>query len=267
MTERLDSIDQSITKINRHIFSDNNSSQSLSAISDSDDLDLFYHPPIAEDDEHEHSDLYAGEIFHKVYRKIDERGGERFYGSTAALSLFDTSRRALGDILANEGVKRNGPLADLATREPAFKTTLQTHYDSFPFHESCRETNLSGDGKSVANPPRSFLDSVIDCYLTEINAARPVFQASNLKETIDAHYLCEAADRNEARSLCFSNIIFLVLSLKSKLARWSDLPGNGMDEDLLLSFLNNSRRALQNLDRFLEPRLVNVQALVTLVSS
>ena len=205
-------------------------------------------------------------MFLAVHQKYDDRGGERYYGCTAALSLLESSRGVLGELVENNEIRGKSPLASLVAKDASFKSELRSHYESFPFLDSCREPDFSADGKSVASPPRSFLDSVIDCFLNEINSTRPIFQESRLKEAIDQHYTSDASEAIEARSLCFSNIILLTLGLKSRSVRRHCSDRREMDDDLLLSFLKNSRRAFGQLDNYIEPRLINVQALATLVS-
>lgn len=164
-------------------------------------------------------------------------------------------------------VKRNGPLTALVASDVALRTELRALYNSYPFVEDCPEPDFSSDGKAVSGPPRSFIHTVIDSFMTSINTARPVFQESRLRLAIEDNDSDEVNESSNARNLCFSNIILLTLSLKSSLARRDHSNGNGMDDDLLMSFWKNSRRAFSHLDTYLEPRLINVQALATLVSN
>ena len=141
-------------------------------------------------------------------------------------------------------------------------TELRDLHDSFPFIDDCPDPDSSSDGKEVSGPPRSLMHTVIDSFMSNIDIARPVFQDSRLKSAIEKHDSGQVDESPTARNLCFSNIILLTLGLKSRLARRDHSNGNGMDDDLL----KNSRRASSHSDTYLEPRLINVQALATLIS-
>lgn len=47
----------------------------------------------------------------------------------------------------------------------------------------------------------------------------------------------------------------------------SNMHGDAMEAELLRPFLINSRRGLNKLERFVEPKLINVQALISMVGS
>ena len=267
MGARLDSIDQSIATISQRFSSTENTSPSTSRASEEDDLDLFYTREELDGSEQHIANSQQGEVFRAIHQKFDNRGGEQYYGSTAALSLILSSRRGLGEILGTCHIKGKGPVTTLAAKDASFRTELRVLYDSFPFLDSCREPDFSSDGKAISSPPRSFIHTVIDCFLSHVNTTRPIFQELKLKTAIEHNDSGLVYESMEARSLCFSNIILLTLGLKSRLARRNGCEGNGMDDDLLMSFWNNSRRAFGHLESYLEPRLINVQALATLVSS
>ena len=208
-----------------------------------------------------------GEVSPGIHQRLNDCGGEQYYGSTSSLSLIVSSRRGLGKLLGANQAKGNGPVTALATKVTSLRTELQSLYDSFPFVNSCREPDFSSDGKAVSSPPRSFIPTVIDCFLSNINTTRPIFQESRLRSAIEHNDSGQVSESTEGRHLCFSNIILLTLGLKSRLARRNNSNSNGMDDDILMSFWRNSRRAFSHLNTYLEPRLVNVQALATLVSS
>ena len=259
---------------------------------DLEDLEIFRANLSTDLDVREELDRQNTESFGGMQHVLDDCGAaERLHGFTASISLFDATKKLLERLLAprdedmsgtNSAHGPQGPvakadspppppppplLANLYQQSPGMRTELRQSYDLYPFTAPWREADISGDGKPIASPPRSLLDASIDCFVHEINAANPVFDEARLRHTIEQHYGGEAdAKGEEARSLCFNNIILLTLTLKSKLARRMNTHVSGMEEDLLSSFLKNSRRALSNLSRFFSPRLMNLQALVTLVS-
>lgn len=244
-----------------------------SSVIDAEDHELF-NPESTEATSDEPSDFYTRDRFLGVHHRRDSQGRERFFGHTAAVSLFASIKRLLEEFLSDAGSETEAPgntplhpsFSSLIRSNPLLRTELQKDCDSFPFEHSHHGANYTSDSKPLACPPRSFLDASIDCYLSEVNTIFPVFDEVSLRESIDDHYTKPVGETDEARSLCFNNIILLTLGLKSRLARRNGSHVNKMDDDWLTSFVNNSRRALQNLERFFHPRLVNAQGLVTLVS-
>ena len=263
---RLDSIDQTLANLSQAFSSTDQTSLSTSRVSELDDLDLFVRRQESESLDQDTTTSQQGEVLPGIHQRLNDCGGERYYGSTSGLCLIVSSRRGLGKILGANQVKDNGPVAALATKDTSLRTELQTLYDSFPFANSCREPDFRSDGKAVSSPPRSFIPTVVDCFLSNINTTTPIFQESRLKSAIEHNDSGQVSESTEGRDLCFSNIVLLTLGLKSRLARRNHSKSNGMDDDLLMSFWNNSRRAFGHLNTYLEPRLVNIQALATLVS-
>ena len=219
----------------------------------------------------------------------DTQTGEHFYGFTAPITLFRSSRQLLSDVLAS--VKRNEISGDaskkskntigddqgdaydftvshLVAGDVPLGAALQFQYEAFPFQGVSREPDFHGDGNTIARPPLALLEASIDCFFQEINTSIPIFQEPRLQAAIKEQYYARAASAaaDLSWSLCFNNIILLTLGLKSRLARFGRPYADGMVDDLLLSFLKNARRAFQSLEYFSKPRLVNAQALITLVS-
>ena len=264
----MDSIDRSLAEISRKVsVADRTPRSSLSRECEDDDLDLFYKRQESESSDQDAPTSQQAEVFSGIHQRVHDRESEQYYGSTSALCLIQSSRRCLEKILVMSQAKGNGPVTALVASDTSLRTELRNLYDSFPFVDGCPEPDFSSDGKAVSSPPRSFIHTVIDSFLSNINAARPVFQESRLKVAIEHSDSGQVDESPNARNLCFSNIILLTLGLKSRLARRDHSNGNGMDDDLLMSFWKNSRRAFSHLDAYLEPRLINVQALTTLVSN
>ena len=263
---RLESIDQSVATISRRLSSASQTPTLVVGSPETFQNDLFCSEKQSQTSDTEKRSSQRQDTYRPMHRKLDDWGGERYYGSTAALSLIESSRRILGEILGDSEVKINSPVCDLVTRDHLLRTELQNLFDSFPFLESCREPDFSVDGKAVSHPPRSFINSVLDTYLDTIHVTRPVFNEVCLRSAIEQHNAGNDVEPVEATKLCFNNIIILTLGLKLGQRRCSEPDSHGMDDDILLSFLKNSRRAFGYLSLFLEPRLRNVQALATLVS-
>ena len=178
------------------------------------------------------------------------------------MSLFESCRKLLGDALSAEGIKRDYKLSGMLVANPALKTQVYGYLEQFPFLQPLSEPDTTSDGRPVAEPPRSFLNSVIDIFLNEFNSIQPVFDETKLLRDVKEP---SSSPLTEAESLCFNNIILLALSLMSQSARRSRFGANAMNDDLIYHFINNSRRALDHLERYNEPRMINIQALTSLV--
>lgn len=278
MAGRLDSIDESIAKIlqqsTSHAPTPPSTTGGIDSFADPEDIDLVYNHAGGGGSDREDGNL-SRELFVGVHHVVDDYGGERFYGFTAALSLFEASKQALGGLLDDDHCltsktatteSSSSVLSVLSANNPSIRSELQAKYDSFPFEGRCRGPEFSGDGSPIASPPRPLLEASIDCFLNEINWDIPIFHEARLRQAIQDHYSKDISETDEALSLCFNNIILLTLGLKSRLSRLNCLNVHGMDDELLLSFLKNAHRAFQKFDRYFKPRLVNAQALVTLVS-
>ena len=264
----MDSIDRSLAEISRKVsVADRTSPSSACRESEDDDLDLFYKRQGSESSDQDAPTSQQAEVFRGIHQRVHDRESEQYYGSTSALCLILSSRRGLENMLGMSQVKGNGPVTALVASDISLRTELRNLYDTFPSVDGWSEPDFSSDGKAVCGPPRSFINTVIDSFLSNINTARPVFLESRLKLAIERSDSGHVDESPNARNLCFSNIILLTLGLKSKLARHDHSDGNGMDDDLLMSFWKNSRRAFSHLDTYLEPRLINVQALATFVSN
>ena len=263
---RLESIDQSVATISERLSSTAQTPTLGTSSPETYQSDLFWSEKQSQIADAEDKSAQRLETYPSIHRKVDDRGGERYYGSTAAASLIESSRRILGEILGNSEAKANSSVGDLVTRDQLLKSELQNLFDSFPFSERCQEPDFSADGKSVCHPPRSFINSVLDSYLEIIHITTPVFQEDWLRTAIEQHNAGIDVEPVEATKLSFNNIIILTLGLKLRQCRCSEPDSHGMDDDLLLSFLKNSRRAFGYLQLFLKPCLGNVQALITLVS-
>ena len=263
---RLESIDQSVATISERLSSTAQTPAFVASSPETYHSDLFWSEKQSQVSDAEDKSAQRLHTYPPIHRKVDDRGGERYYGSTAAVSLIESSRRILGEILANSEAKTTSSVGDLVTRDHSLKTELQNLFDAFPFPERCQGPDFSADGKAVGHPPRSFINSVIDSYLDTIHITRPVFQEDGLRTAIEQHNAGNDVEPIEATKLSLNNIIILTLGLKLRQCRCTEPDSHGMDDDLLLSFLKNSRRAFGYLQLFLEPRLGNVQALITLVS-
>lgn len=203
-------------------------------------------------------------------------GSETYHGPTAGRSLFQQTRTFVEDILdsTKEEVDDDDTsddeyivLKSAIANNPTLRTELRKTIDAFPYATLCAGANTSSDGRLVSRPPQSFVESSMDFYLEEINTVLPLFDEKHLRAAVKEQYgLQQKTATSDAWSLCFNNIIVLVMGTKLKTALSMNVRRKDLEDDIFLPFLSNSYRAFNSLDNYSAPRLINVQALITLVS-
>ncbi|KAI2637994.1 hypothetical protein GGS26DRAFT_546053 [Hypomontagnella submonticulosa] len=224
--------------------------------------------PSAADDDRASNDPLAlnGPLFETI--EFDQ-GGERLYGYPAPLVLIKSLlRQATGALLESdkqgESLENGDSYITRALQDMSARATLQQKLDDFPFNVPCRESVSVSDANPVTTPPRLMVNLFVDGYLHNINTRTPIFDDVGLRRAIDAHYGDELPQESRAWALIINNIVLLELGLEIQAARASHSNSRGMNDDILPSFLRNCDRAIGNLEAFMGPSLVNVQALMTL---
>lgn len=203
-------------------------------------------------------------------------GCEQFFGETSAHSQFKSARERVEQLLrADNQDGGTSPLLRFVSERPALMPDLQCAYEAFPTVEECHRPfstmiAMNGtNGRPIALPPKSFLLSALDIFLSEINVYNPIFEESSLREAVELRYSMPPLDPDpdrEAWSLSFNNIILLAMCHSARLTHNALGDFQGIEHDLLQSFLRNTCRAFYSLERLSSPRFVNIQALATLVS-
>ena len=196
---------------------------------------------------------------HRIVCSIN--GSERYYGSTSLASIVhELSESVLRPLSMDE----SEPIVSQGAANVREKINLLlAEEESFA---------LLHDGSRPSSPPLAMLDAMIDPYFSELNWHLPLWSKKKFRNLICSIYAGAAHIEDRAHAICFSNMVLLTLTAKSlqSRARYATQPsyrqsGSSMDYDLIKPFLANAKRALQNLELLLSPRLVNVQALLSLV--
>lgn len=128
------------------------------------------------------------------------------------------------------------------------------------------------DGLNPSLPPLAMLEAMLDLYFDTLNPYFPIWTKRRFSQLIGSVYDQQGTTNDRALIVCFNNVVLLTLMTKSRqaLAKNSmhtpDQRGtSSMDTDLMDSFLKNAKRAFENIEILLQPRLINVQALLSLV--
>ncbi|KAL8945378.1 MAG: hypothetical protein Q9211_000087 [Gyalolechia sp. 1 TL-2023] len=134
-----------------------------------------------------------------------------------------------------------------------------------------RDDELIQDGSAPTSPPYSVLEPMIEPYFAAINPYFPVWSKENFVRLALASQYSEGPDEDHAFIICSNNLILMTLaanSLRSRLARQIQSThrsrSSSVDSDLTRTFLTNAKRAIKNIELLLSPRLINVQALLSL---
>lgn len=279
MSGRLESIDASIARITQRLEIEAlppGSSASPEAVSDAnDDLNHFTKPLPAggEVEQVEGACTKSSRsVRHNFYICRSHDGGEVYHGPTAGRALFQQTRFFVEDLLDSVKTEDDSDseefqnLKHLVSENPTGKTELRKSVDAFPFSNVSPGIIPTTDGRNVSRPPQSFVESSLDFFLEEINTVLPLFDGAHLRAAIKEQYLSSTrTPTSDAWNILFNNIVVLVMGTKLKTAMCMNVRRKDLDE-VFLPFLANSHRAFANLPEYLSPRLVNIQALITLVS-
>ncbi|KAI1746040.1 hypothetical protein F4680DRAFT_400126 [Xylaria scruposa] len=189
-----------------------------------------------------------------------DRGEERASGSPGSCALMqDIARQISTTVPFDNGKDEPGDFQDVGVR-----VALQHLRTSFPFEKPCPNPNIIDDSRPVSTPSRLMVDLFIDSFLCGFNTYFPIFDETELRCAVDAHYSTEAPVDYNPWALIFTNIVLLGLGREAQAASVSASHPKSMHHELTSSFIRNCDRAIANIDSFTRPSVVNIQALLTL---
>ena len=193
---------------------------------------------------------------------------DHHYGTSSLASLFNEIQGLIDTRLTDkkDSVSANGstsPLDSLQECQLALRNIAKT----LIYHDSL---DVPGEDLPPTLPPREVLEAKVESYFSQANSILPIFRKSAFCENIQRIYT--AATDDIAWIICFNNIILQTLSADTiQHVDESDdshvTQRNSSEKELLQPLLVNYRRGLKRIDRLLEPKLVNVQALLLMVSN
>ncbi|OCL12672.1 hypothetical protein AOQ84DRAFT_311826 [Glonium stellatum] len=216
----------------------------------------------------------------RKHHRVVDGGFERFYGYGSMYSLYAEanakSKKLINspdnspntdqdsDFDSPHGSQKSAGTSCGTFVEPGLKAKIQAASDLLQNFGKETYTSTCDDGVPLALPPRSILEIFLETYLTDLNPVFPIFDKRDLLVAISEQY-SPNTPMDPAWAACFNNIILETLTAK---AGADCKPGsalrNTMDDGLLMSFLMNAQRCYVNFDKLLKPRLVNVQALLSM---
>ena len=188
------------------------------------------------------------------------RIGERYFGPTSLEALMHQMKTHV--------IK---PLSDTGSgNQISSECVLLAHHKLDLLIE--REDELIKDGSAPTAPPFSVLEAMIEPYFATINPYFPIWTKESFTRLATASQESGFPDQDRTYIICSNNLILMTLAANSLRYRPAkEVPSrhirkpSSMDFDLIRSFLTNAKRAIENIDLLLSPRLTSVQALLSLV--
>lgn len=182
---------------------------------------------------------------------------QTYHGPASLVSVIgDVNEFVLGKI-RGPGL----PLKDInaVSTSLAQLAAFQTSHD-----RGDRSQDASNALRMPSTPPLPILRAMIDPYFDFINPHFPIWGRASFQRQIDLLSSQHARDplRAMALGLCSNNIILLTLTARSSQEEENTV---SLNWDLASSFLSNAKQAIKSIDLLLQPRLINVQAILSLV--
>ncbi|KAK4233514.1 hypothetical protein C8A03DRAFT_38766 [Achaetomium macrosporum] len=179
---------------------------------------------------------------------VGENGFEHCLGPTSLTSLI---RDLDADVLA--------PLPESAT-ESIFKA--RARLSRILRKDEELRWDLSQDGRPPTSPPLGILEAMVDDYLEHVNPQFPIWPRVGLGQLgVSLREPSGDDARDRGMVVCANNVVLTTLAAQR---RRSGAGAPSVDADLIRSFLANAWRATANIELLLAPRLLNVQALLSL---
>lgn len=196
---------------------------------------------------------------------------KQYYGSSSLTSLIGKICSSLQDCARSDEdccmndeseTSADGSLQECMTMMEGMAKSLEME----------KRIDQLSDGQPLILPPRELLDAFVEIYFNQINGMLPLFHKDTFSENVRRSYE-QGPDASDAWILCFNGIVLLILNIralgssKKATGRASATAEGAVEADLIKPFHANFRRGLNRLQSLLEPSLVNVQALILMVSS
>ena len=134
------------------------------------------------------------------------------------------------------------------------------------------EGELLKDGLPPMIPPFAILDAMIEPYFATNNPHFPIWRKEKFIQMANDLRHSASPEQDHASIICCNNLILTALtanSLRSRRGRPIQSKHarkrSSIDSDITTGFLANAKRAIERIELLLSPRLINLQALLSLV--
>jgi hypothetical protein len=191
--------------------------------------------------------------------KKSENGKERFFGPTSLESVV----RETTELVVKPFIE-----SDLSNR--AVKQLVTTA--NTKINELIAEVeDFTEDGLPLEAPPLPLLEAMIEPYFALVNPRFPIWTKDKFTKLTTVVQASEDRCQNRAYVVCANNLILMTLTSNSlRYCQRKDSKSDklsSIDADIIRTFLANAKRAIRNVQLLVAPSLLNVQALLSLVSS
>ncbi|KAL8824485.1 MAG: hypothetical protein Q9191_005029 [Dirinaria sp. TL-2023a] len=133
------------------------------------------------------------------------------------------------------------------------------------------EDDFTIDRSPPTAPPFAILDAMIEPYFATFGKHVPIWRKESFNRMAAILRESTPSEQDLASIICCNNLILMALSANTLCSRRADSlrtkqasKNSSIDSDVISGFLNNAKRALKNIDQLVSPRLINVQALLSL---
>ncbi|XXG98855.1 hypothetical protein Hte_005185 [Hypoxylon texense] len=194
-------------------------------------------------------------------RSHDVEGSERYFNPTSLESLVYDIRDLFLEPLANGGSENQN------VRECAL--LAQHKLDDLV----SRNKEIIRNGAPPTAPPISILKAMIEPYFATVNPHFPIWTKDSFMRIATALQETNHVTQDLGLVVCSNNLILMALAANlSQIPSHQDKPrqsrsvrsGSSINMDLMNGFLANAKRAIEYAELLLAPRLINVQALLSL---
>lgn len=198
--------------------------------------------------------------------------GNPAYGPSSSMASLYAEAQAAGDQLASSLSVQGSP-EEPGQWPPTHESSLRTQIaeasalfqrlatDSLTFSEPEHHDNLL-----PCLPPRALLEAFLETYFNELSPLLPIYDRQSVLAAMETQYGSTRDAPNTAWIVSFSSILLQTLEAKSTTGKKTDMMARStLEVDLLFQLLLNIRRCYNRFERLLQPRVANVQALLSMV--
>ncbi|KAI1099373.1 fungal-specific transcription factor domain-containing protein [Jackrogersella minutella] len=197
---------------------------------------------------------------HFIRDQDNVQTSERYFYPTSLESLLYNIRDSILKPLVDDGPENQNVRDSVHLAQQKFDIVIS------------REEVIIKNGILPTAPPISILKAMVEPYFSTINPHFPIWTKESFMRNVTPLQETNSSEHDLGRIICSNNLILITLaansshpprpdkSMRSKSARCS----SSIDLDLTKGFLANAKRAIEHAELLLSPRLINIQALLSL---
>ncbi|KAI1417047.1 fungal-specific transcription factor domain-containing protein [Hypoxylon sp. FL1857] len=194
-------------------------------------------------------------------RGHDVEDSERYFDPTSLESLLYNIRDTILEPIVND-----------KSRSQSVRECALLAQQKFDFLVSREEESVQ-NGILPTAPPIPILKAMVEPYFATINPHLPIWTKDSFVRIVTALQESDSSDQDLGQVVCSNNLVLMTLAANlshppphsDKLRRFRPIhKSSSIDQDLAKGFLASAKRAIRHAELLLSPRLINVQALLSL---